>query len=78
MHSETKRLIARFTDQFSKGGLENIKFFVRRGSQPTLEEFAEEVNKIQDTITADGFSVVKAVDTDVEQKKFDEPFTETV
>lgn len=78
MKEEMDRLLARFDNQFAKGGLANIKFFIRKGENFSLADFVVELNKIQDTISAGETETVDQIDQDFEQRRFDEPFVERV
>lgn len=71
VHSE--RFANRFSALFDKEGLMNVKFFVKnRGA--SLADFLEEAAGIQSTIAAGDFTVVKSVDGDAGQKRFDDAF----
>lgn len=66
------RLTARLNGLFETEGLDNIKLFVR--GQPTNEQIWADVNKMQDTVAAGGFSLVDSIDKGLKKRKFDEPF----
>jgi hypothetical protein len=74
MSNETKRFADRFSALFESGGLLNAKFFVRRSSDIKMSDFVDDVNKMNDTISAGDFRVVEKIDTSCEVKRFDAAF----
>lgn len=74
MNVETQRFHDRFQTLFANEGLENVKFFVRGGEDASFDQLIEDVNRINATIAAGEFELVHEIDSEVETRRFDEPF----
>ena len=74
MQQNAERFAERFAPLFEKEGLVNVKFFMKEKSGVSLSDFLEEAAAIQDTIAADKFDVIKSIDGDTAQKRFDASF----
>lgn len=74
MKDDRKRFNERFQTLFESEGLENVKFFVRRGASTKVSDFVADVNRMNDTIAAGDFAVVESIDGDCETKRFDAAF----
>jgi hypothetical protein len=67
-----RRFAARFRPLFEKGGLRDVKFFLRPDQpSPTALELESEVTRMYDVTT---LKPIHSVDGAVPQERFDAPF----
>lgn len=74
MSVELDRLKTRFDVLFNEEGLTNIKFFIDRRPEMSQSDFVAELNKIQETISADAFNAIESVDDDNKKRDFNDAF----